>query len=258
MAHRVLALIVILLTAVFAPPALAADDDLHAVWDRLLAAYVIEGSDGVDRVDYDRLRGHAADRAALDAYIAALEAQPVSALARDEQFAFWANLYNAVTVRLIVEENPSRSIMQIRTGLFSIGPWGVERVTVEGRALSLDDIEHAIMRPQFEAALVHYAVNCASIGCPNIRARAWRAHTLDEDLDAAARAYVNHPRGVTVTDRGLVISRIYKWYQEDFGGDDAGVIAHLLAYAEPELAQPIRANPRIVRHAYDWALNRPE
>lgn len=258
MTTRILLLLVSFVMTVLAPPAIASDDDLHAQWDRLLGAYVIEGSDGVDRVDYDRLRGHAADRAALDAYIAALEAQPVSALAPDEQFALWANLYNAVTVRLIVEENPSRSIMQIRPSLFSIGPWGAERVTVEGRALSLDDIEHAIMRPQFEAALVHYAVNCASIGCPNIRTRAWRAHTLDEDLDAAARAYVNHLRGVTVTDRGLVISRIYKWYQEDFGGDDAGVIAHLLAYAEPELAQAIRANPRILRHAYDWALNRPE
>jgi hypothetical protein len=258
MTARILVLFVSFVMTVFAPSAIASDDDLHAVWDRLLAAYVIEGSDGVDRVDYDRLRGHTADRAALDDYIASLEAQPVSTLTPDEQFALWANLYNAVTVRLIVEENPSRSIMQIRPSLFSIGPWGAERVTVEGRALSLDDIEHAIMRPQFEAALVHYAVNCASIGCPDIRTRAWRAHTLAEDLDAAARAYVNHPRGVTITDRGLVISRIYKWYQEDFGGDDAGVIAHLLAYAEPELAQAIRSNPRIVRHAYDWALNRPE
>lgn len=254
MAARILALCLIWIAAT--PSAFA--DDLHAVWDRLLGAYVVDGADGVDRVDYDRLRAAEADRAALDAYIAALEAQPVSTLARGEQFALWANLYNAVTVRLIVEENPERSIMQIRPGLFSIGPWGADRVMVEGRALSLDDIEHEIMRRQFEAALVHYAVNCASIGCPDIRTRAWRAQTLDEDLDAAARAYVNHPRGVTVTGRGLVISRIYKWYEEDFGGNDAGVIAHLLEYAEPELASAISANPRIASHAYDWALNRPE
>ncbi len=257
MAARTLALILIALAAMVAPSA-HATDDLHDAWDQLLGRYVIEGSDGVDRVDYDRLRGQADDRAALDDYIAALEAQPVSTLARGEQFVLWANLYNAVTVRLIVEENPSRSIMQIRPGLFSIGPWSEARVRVEGRDLSLDEIEHGVMRPQFEAALVHYAVNCASIGCPDIGTRAWRADTLDDDLDAAARAYVNHPRGVTVTDRGLVISRIYKWYEEDFGGDDAGVIAHLLAYAQPELAQAIRANPRIARHAYDWALNRPE
>lgn len=257
MVARIFALILIALAVNFAPSA-SASDDPHAVWDRLLGDYVIEASDGVDRVDYDRLRAHAGDRAALEDYIAVLEAVPVSTLAPDEQFAVWANLYNAVTVRLIVDENPSRSIRQIRPSLFSIGPWGAERVRVEGRALSLDDIEHAIMRPQFEAALVHYAVNCASIGCPNIRTRAWRAERLAEDLDAAARAYVNHPRGVTVTDRGLVISRIYNWYAQDFGGDDAGVITHLLAYADPELAQDISANPRIAGHAYDWALNRPE
>ncbi|MCC5995571.1 MAG: DUF547 domain-containing protein [Oceanicaulis sp.] len=235
-------LIALMMALFMTAPALA--DDVHAPWDRILGAYVTPGPDGVERFDYDRLRGDETDRTALEAYIARLEAMEVSAQEPDAQFAFWANLYNAVTVRLIVDENPSRSIRQVRPTLFSIGPWGAERVTVEGIALSLDDIEHAIMRPQFEAALVHYAVNCASIGCPDIRTRAWRAHTLDEDLDAAARAYVNHPRGVTVTDQGLVISRIYKWYQEDFGGDDSGVIAHLLAYAEPELAQrsrPIRA-----------------
>ncbi|KAA5804943.1 DUF547 domain-containing protein [Alkalicaulis satelles] len=250
-------LIAVLMALILSGAAMA-EDDLHAPWDRLLDAYVTPGADGVDRFDYDALRGDEAGRAALEAYIAALEAQPVGSLARDEQFALWANLYNAVTVRLIVEESPSRSILQIRPTLFSIGPWRAERVTVEGRALSLDDIEHGIMRPQFEAALVHYAVNCASIGCPNIRNRAWRADTLAQDLDAAARAYVNHPRGVSVTQRGLVISRIYKWYEEDFGGDDAGVIAHLLRYAEPELAEAISARPRIVRHAYDWSLNRPD
>ena len=67
---------------------------------------------------------------------------------------------------------------------------------------------------------------------------------------------MNHPRGVAVTPRGLVISRIYKWYEEDFGGNDEGVIAHLLRFAEPELAEQIEANPRITGHAYDWDLNR--
>lgn len=233
----------------------SARDDLHRPWDSLLEAYVTRGEDGVDYVDYRRWRETASDRAALDAYIAALEAVPVSTLQPAEQFAFWANLYNAVTVRLILDENPSRSIRQIRPTLLSIGPWGMELTQVEGRTLTLDNIEHDIMRPQFEAALVHYAVNCASIGCPNIGLRAWRAETLEADLEAAARAYVNNPRGVTVTQRGLVISRIYKWYEGDFGGNDAGVIEHLLRYAEPELAGQIRANPRIRNHAYDWALN---
>ena len=128
---------------------------------------------------------------------------------------------------------------------------------MEGERLSLDNIEHDIMRPRFDAALVHYAVNCASIGCPNLKATAWRGGTLDAELDLMARAYVNHPRGVTVTERGLIVSRIYRWFRVDFDDSEAGVVAHLLEYAEPELAAAIEADPDIVAHAYDWALNQP-
>ncbi len=233
----------------------------HAPYTRLLQSYVSEPGreDGLTRVDYDAWRDNAADRAALDAYIEHLEGVAVSALPQDEAFAYWANLYNAVTVKLILDENPSRSIRQIRPTLLSIGPWGVERVTVEGQPLSLDNIEHDIMRVEFpEPALVHYAVNCASIGCPNLQREAWTAEGLDARLREAARAYVNSPRGVRVTDRGLVVSSIYQWFKVDFGGDDEGVIAHLLQYAEPDLAAQIRDNPRIRGNEYDWDLNRPE
>lgn len=245
------ALIALLLPA----PVLA--EDLHAPWDRLLARHLSDHPDGVARFDYDALAASDADTAALNGYIAALEAARPSAMDEDDAFAFWANLYNAVTVRLIVEEAPERSIREIRPRPWSIGPWGVDRVTVEGEALSLDDIEHDIMRPRYQAALVHYAVNCASIGCPNLKSTAWRGAMLAEELDAAARAYVNHPRGVTVTERGLVVSRIYRWFREDFGGTEAGIIAHLLQYAEPELAAAIEADPSIAGYAYDWALNHP-
>ncbi len=238
-------------------PAPALAEDLHTPWDGLLARHLSDHPDGVARFDYDALRASEADVAALNGYIAALEAARPSAMNEDDAFAFWANLYNAVTVRLIVEAAPERSIRQIRPRPWSIGPWGVDRVTVEGEPLSLDDIEHDIMRPRYQAALVHYAVNCASIGCPNLKATAWRGETLNDELDAMARAYVNHPRGVTVTERGLVVSRIYRWFRVDFGGSEAGVVAHLLTYAEPELAAAIESNPNIAGHAYDWALNQP-
>ncbi len=240
-----------------AAPSLALAEDIHSPWDGLLARYLSDDPDGVARFDYDALRASTEDSAALDAYIAALEAAEPSAMGDDDAFAYWANLYNAVTVRLIVEEAPERSIRQIRPRPWSIGPWGVNRVTVESEDLSLDNIEHDIMRRRFEAALVHYAVNCASIGCPNLKATAWRAETLHQDLDAGARAYINHPRGVTVTERGLEVSRIYRWFRADFGDSEDGVIAHILQYAEPELAAAIQANPNISGHEYDWALNQP-
>ena len=238
-------------------PAPALAEDLHDRWDELLARYLNDHPDGVARFDYEALRASDADAAALNGYIAVLESARPSAMGEDEAFAYWANLYNAVTVRLIVEEAPERSIREIRPRPWSIGPWSVDRVTVEGDALSLDDIEHDIMRPRYQAALVHYAVNCASIGCPDLKATAWRGDGLAEQLDAAARAYVNHPRGVTVTERGVVVSRIYRWFREDFGASEGGVIAHLLQYAEPELAAAIEADPNIAGYAYDWTLNQP-
>ena len=240
------------------PPSAQAQSDLHQPWDVILDAYLEQGADGINRFDYEGLRNTPDDRAALNAYIETLEALPVSTLDQAEQFAFWANLYNAVTVRLIVEEAPERSIRQIRPRPWSIGPWGVDRVEVEGRALSLDDIEHGILRERFEAPLVHYAVNCASIGCPNLKPDAWRGETLQADLEAAARAYINHPRGVRVTEDGLELSRIYDWFKEDFGANDAGVIAHILTFADPELAAQVRANPEILSYDYDWSLNQSE
>ena len=249
---RLLAVLMVFLT-----PVSAFAEDLHTPWDGVLARYLSAHPDGVARFDYDGLRASQEDTDRLNAYIAALEAAEPSSMTEDEAFAYWANLYNAVTIRVIVEEAPERSIRQIRPFPWSIGPWGVNRVTVEGEDLSLDNIEHDIMRPRFEAALVHYAVNCASIGCPNLKAAAWRAETLHDDLDAAARAYINNPRGATVTPDGVVVSRIYRWFRVDFGDSEAGVLSHLLEYAEPELAAAIEANPNIAGHEYDWGLNQP-
>lgn len=241
----------------FASPA-AADD---ASYTALLQRYVSAHADGVNRVDYARWSANAADRAALDAYIADLAAQRPSTFARDRAFAYWVNLYNALTLQVILRRYPVNSIRDIRSeGVLSpaalIGPWKTRLVTVEGRRLSLDDIEHAILRPTYNDPRVHYAVNCASIGCPNLMNRAWRAETLDADLDAAARAYVNHPRGVSVGANGEVrVSSIYRWFREDFGTTDANIIAHLRRYASPELAARLQSATRIAGHDYDWALN---
>lgn len=233
----------------------AAHADLHAPWDVILAERLVEGEDGVNRFDYDGLRADPVGRAALEAYIAALGEGRPSEMTDDDAFAYWANLYNALTIKVILDEGPVRSIRDIRPHPFATGPWGVERVVVEGRSLSLDDVEHDVMRPRFEAALVHYAVNCASIGCPNLKPTAWRGDTLSADLEAAARAYINHPRGVRVGADGIEVSRLYSWFRVDFGGNERGVVEHLLAYAEPELADRIQANPNIIRHHYDWSLN---
>lgn len=238
------------------PPALeagAADALSHAVWSELLGRHVREHPDGVNRFDYGALDASEADRALLKGYLASFADLDFDAMGRDEAFAAWVNLYNALTVQHIIDRYPLDSI---RDGYLFSGPWKEVTIMADGREVSLDDIEHNILRAEWDEPRVHYAVNCASIGCPNLKATAWTAETLEEDLTEGARAYVNHPRGVSVRERGgLSVSRIYKWFEEDFGGNEAGVIDHLLQYADSDLAEAIRANRDIRGHIYDWSLN---
>jgi hypothetical protein len=239
-------------------PAMAQAPD-HAAWDRLLERYVTTDASGLNRVDYAAWRASAGDRQALAGYIEDLADTPVSTLPRNDQFALWANLYNALTVQEVLNAYPVRSIRSIRsrgTGLDPAGftgPWRTRLVTVEGRSLSLDAIEHEILRPTFGDPRVHYAVNCASVGCPNLQREAFRGEELDAQLDAAARAYVNSNRGVELTRRGLRLSQIYSWFREDFGSEQ-DLRAHLARYATGQRAQRIPTDP-IVGYQYDWDLN---
>jgi len=229
--------------------------------DALLARYVVAHEDGVNRVRYAAWAAHAEDRAGLAGWIDRASAATPSRLPRAEAFAFWANLYNALTLKEVLDHFPVRSIRDIASrgvpfdpkGWF--GPWRTRLVTVEGRPLSLDDIEHGIMRPTFRDPRVHYAVNCAAIGCPNLMPRAWHAATFERDLDEAAARFVNHPRGVTVlADGRLRVSSIYVWFGEDFGGPE-GVVAHLRRHAAPPLAARLGPSARIAEDGYDWSLN---
>lgn len=227
----------------------------HSDWDGLLARYVMAGSDGLNRFDYKGVSPE--DRNALKAYIGRLAAVPVSTYARPEQRAYWINLYNALTVDVVLDHYPVDSIrdIDISPGLFSDGPWGKTLVTVEGTALTLNDIEHRILRPIWRDPRIHYAVNCASVGCPNLAMKAYMSANMEAMLDMAARAYVNSPRGARVGKDGLTVSSIYVWFQDDFGGDDASVIAHLRHYADVPLKKALVGRTAIDAHAYDWSLN---
>lgn len=242
----------------FGPQGMIDMDATAQSWNSVLQRYVSEADDqGVARFDYAGLKSSSEDYQALQDYIEYLEAQDPDDYEEAEALAYWANLYNAVTVRLIVDHYPVSSIRKIKSGVFSIGPWGKKLMTVNGEALSLDDVEHGIMRKQYPSPLIHYMVNCASIGCPNLKNSLWRAETLSADQDAAARAFVNSSRGVNIGDDGLTVSTIFKWYKVDFGGSNAGVLDHIRNYADPELASAIDNGIRIDGHDYDWALNAP-
>ena len=215
----------------------------HGEWTRLLQAYTRPSDDGVVRFDYAGLA--ASDRPALDGYIARLTAVPVSGLNRDEQLAYWINLYNALTVQVVLDNYPVSSILK-------------KLVSVEGEEVSLNDIEHRILRPIWRDPRIHYAVNCASIGCPNLIDVAYTSDRVDVLLEANAIAYVNHPRGAALQGGALTISSIYDWFQEDFGGSETGVLAHLRKYARPELLRDLRLVIDIYSYDYDWSLNEAE
>ena len=245
------------LATLLAAPALigrAAAAPDHAEYEAILSAHVVAGADGLNRVRYGDLKRQAL--AGLAAHIAQLQGVRASALPPGEQKAFWINLYNAKTLHVLAENYPVASIKDINLGggFFGRGPWKAKLLRLEGRDLSLDNIEHDILRQEFNEPLIHYALNCASVGCPNLQKQAYRAATLEDQLHAGARAYVNHPRGLSVNGNRLIASKIYRWYAADFGGA-AGLSRHWAAYAAPTLKNQLSALGSADRYVYDWSLN---
>ena len=227
----------------------------HADWDRFLGNYVVNAGDGINRVAYGQVRDQ--DREALSAYLDTLATTPISRYGRAEQLAYWINFYNALTVKVVLDHYPVASILDIdiSPGIFADGPWDRKLVTVEGEELSLNDIEHRILRPIWRDPRIHYAVNCASIGCPNLAKQAFTGENLEESLEAAAVGFVNHPRAVRVDGGGLTVSSIYSWFQTDFGDGEEGVIAHLKRYASADLVAVLGSVNSIDDDDYDWSLN---
>jgi hypothetical protein len=226
----------------------------HRALDAILARHVKPDAERYNRVDYRSLKAGA--QGALKAYVQVLEAARPSTFSSAEAHAYWVNLYNAKTLDVVLDHYPVTSIKRINLGgggLFGSGPWSRKLMTVEGEALSLDDIEHRIVRPLFSDPMSHYALNCASYSCPNLAAKAYTGAAIARMMDESGRAYVNHPRGVRVSGGVITASRIYSWYAADFGGR-AKLKGHWTALAEPDLAARI-APAAIGGYEYDWTLN---
>jgi hypothetical protein len=225
-----------------------------------------------DGVDYAALRR---DRAGLDAVVEQL-AEPEAGLVRQwsraEQLAFWINAYNLFTLRAIVDHYPIRSAMftlQPRNSIRQIdGVWTTLRWKAAGRTVTLDDIEHKILRPDFKEPRVHFAINCASVGCPPLAAEPYRASTLDAQLDASARRYLAGARGLRIEGATLRVTKILEWYGDDFvarfapdatGAADRverairGVVERFGPPAAADLAR--KPSTRIRFLDYDWSLN---
>lgn len=226
----------------------------HGSFDRLLQRYVKPDEAGYNRVDYRALRSEGADT--LGSYLATLSSTDPTRLSRNEGHAFWINLYNAKTLEVIIEHYPVASIRNIKLGgggPFKSGPWSKKILRINGVDLSLDDVEHEIVRALFNDPMSHYGLNCASYSCPNLAVRAYTGDTVNGALVQNGRDYVNHPRGLTVLDEEITASKIYSWYADDFGGRRA-LKTHWKSLAASRLAQQIDA-AQVGSFVYDWSLN---
>jgi hypothetical protein len=228
----------------------------HSAWDRFLKQYVVAPHpSGINRVRYHVMTPE--DLKSLKGYLQSMQDVAISNFNRAEQKAYWINLYNAFTVDLILSRFPVASIrdINISPGLLARGPWGAKLLRVEGEKLSLDDIEHRILRPIWKDNRVHYAVNWASLGCPNLQPAAYTSGNTEALLEQGAREFINHPRGVAIAKGRLQVSSIYIWFQEDFGRDAEDLMEHWQAYADAALAEALEKYNGGLAHDYDWRLN---
>ena len=236
------ALLMVLLFAV-PTPAQTVNNSIYAA---LLKAYVHNG-----RVNY---RGFKSEETRLDRYLAVLAGVKPADLSRDERFAFYINLYNAWTIKLILTGYPGVTSIKDLGGFLST-PWKKKIVRSDGQVLTLDQVEHEILRPEFKDPRVHFAINCAALSCPPLASEPYRGDSLNQQLDAAATAFINRSDRNYLEDETLHVSRIFKWFSEDFGG---AVVDFVLKYAKGDLLSQLQQKHddlRVKYLSYDWSLN---
>jgi len=227
--------VIVLLLAGWVGSALAQDLDV------LLKNHVLNG-----RVDYAALK---ADPAPLQKYLEHAGAVPESKFKswdENRQLAFLINLYNASTLQLIVDHYPVKSIKDI--GSWLKGPWDQPAVVLFGKTITLNELEHGVIRKQYNEPRVHMALVCAAKGCPILRSEAYTAEKLEEQLDDQSRRYLASPAGLVINRaRGEArISSIFKWYGEDFPS--------VPAFVEKHSGQSLDGL-KIRYLDYDWSLN---
>jgi hypothetical protein len=224
----------------------------HSDYEKLLAEHVDAAA---GRVDYAGLK---ADRKKLDAYLERIAEVDLETLGRDAKLALLINAYNAYTLQLILEHYPGiESIKDLKS------PWKTDKYVVGGHKLSLDDIEHGLIRALYKDSRIHFAVNCASIGCPPLQSFAYTGPKIDEQLDLAARRTLQNKRYVRIEGDELHLTKLLNWYHGDFTGADftphsKTLAAYVARFGADEVRRFVKKHdgePSVEFMDYDWALN---
>jgi hypothetical protein len=241
-------------------------DHTHAAWTALLRKHVVLINNS--RASQVRYAGFAAERAALKAYLdtlSAVSAAQFGAWSKPQQMAFLINAYNAFTVELILTKYPDlKSIKDL--GSFLQSPWKKKFVPLLGGTLTLDEVEHDTLRARgrYDDPRIHFAVNCASIGCPMLREEAFVGERLDAQLDEQALRFMSDRTRNRWANGRAEVSRIFDWYGEDFRLGHKGITSlevFLARYADQladgaEERAKIRSGPLTASFLdYDWKLN---
>jgi hypothetical protein len=243
-------------------------DHGHSAWTALLKKHVVLLRGG--QASQVRYAGFAADRAPLKAYLDALSAVPAAAFqawTKPQQQALLINAYNAFTIELILTKYPDLKSIKDLGSLFS-SPWKPKWIPLLGGKVSLDDIEHGMLRERgrYDDPRVHFAVNCASIGCPMLREEAYVADRLEVQLEQQSQRFMaDRTRNRWNAQRGrLELSKIFDWYGEDFRLGHRGIgsltgfaarYADVLADAPADRERIRGQQVEIAFLDYDWALN---
>jgi len=219
----------------------------NSLYGELLAKYVKDG-----KVNY---AGFKAEEDKLDRYLKILENVNSESLSRNEQFAFYANAYNAWTIKLILSGYPGVKSIKDLGSLFK-SPWKKKIVRIDGKVTTLDHVEHEILRPRYKDPRVHFAINCAAKSCPPLRPEPFSGNILDRQLDDSTRSFINNPKSYRLEGNELYVSRIFKWFSEDFDNDALGFFNK---YATGDLRKELEAKSgeiNVQYLEYDWSLNR--
>jgi hypothetical protein len=226
----------------------------HSPWDDLLKAHVTE----TGLVDYEAF----ARSTEFRSYLTALEVVRLEGWDERERLAFWINVYNAYTIEQVNRHGERESIRNIRRTLGLIplkGPWSERLVRAAGRELTLDEVEHEIVRKEFQEARIHFALVCAAVSCPPLRREAYTGDRLDAQLEEQQRHFLgDREKNRVDTVAGTVfVSPIFVWYRDDFGGSNQAIGRYLARFwpQGPERELLLSGRFRLRETEYDWRLN---
>jgi len=249
---RTLSTLVLLLSiSLWLIPGVSAGTFDHSKFDQALKKYV----DDKGLVDYNSI----AEDSGFSEYVQALQTARVEEFSRDGQLAFWINGYNAVTIDKVIKKKPKKSVRET----FIPGVWTATKFftsrehIVAGKRLSQDDIEHEILRKQFKDPRIHFAIICASMGCPPLPRLAYTEENVQTRLEEETRKYLNSPRGTRIdrAENTLHVSKLFDWFATDFIQKSGSTLAFMQPYLHEEVRIFLERDPVISYLEYNWALN---